>query len=47
MRWFASFARWTSSAAYTPQVAPRYAIEHPVCRGVGYTPDMIDYRVGR
>ena len=47
MRWFASVARWAVSAAIMPAVAPRYAIEHPVFRGVCFTPDMLDSRVGR
>lgn len=47
MRWFASVARWAASAALVPAVAPRYAIEHPVFRGVSFTPEMLDSRVGR
>ncbi|MEQ9642736.1 MAG: hypothetical protein RIM84_22115 [Alphaproteobacteria bacterium] len=47
MRWFSSFYRWASSAAATPVVLPRYAIEHPIFRGVSFTPEMLDSRIGR
>jgi hypothetical protein len=47
MRWFATFARWAVSAVVSPTAAPRYAIEHPALRGAGFTPEMLDSRVGR
>ncbi len=47
MRWFASFSRWASSAANLPVTKPRYAIEHPMYRGVTFTPEMLDSRIGR
>ena len=47
MNWFSSLARWAVSAAAMPVSSPRYSIVHPACRGAAFTPDMLDYRIGR
>ncbi len=47
MQWISSFTRWATSAATTPKVTPRYAIDHPTYRDARFTPEMLDCRVGR